>query len=270
LDVAVAPMYDAKADFVVHGDEVSEGLRILRAHGWLSGSEQVALDLGGGQGMHSGFLSESFSGVYCVDILNYTTLYDGDFCKRIVDKHEEYGIPIHPGRIKFIESDAMNLMFKENFFDCCLCFNAFEHIPDPGKALREIVRTLKPGGYAYITFDPIWTADSGSHFLHRVGEPWAHLLLSESSFIEQMRNNGATVSETIEFGGAMNRWRYGEFLAIFRAFSEMVLFHDTYLGFESEHHQRHVNYEQALKLGYSVEELALRRLRWLIQKPRLS
>lgn len=82
-------------------------------------------------------------------------------------------------RLEFDVTDAMDLMYRTGWFDFVYSINAFEHIPDPARALAEVGRVLRSGGYAYLSFDPAWTADTGSHFQHRVSEPWAHVLLDD-------------------------------------------------------------------------------------------
>lgn len=46
--------------------------------------------------------------------------------------------------------DAMNLSFADETFDFVFSYHALEHIENPGKALREIYRVLKPGGGFWI------------------------------------------------------------------------------------------------------------------------
>lgn len=42
--------------------------------------------------------------------------------------------------------DAENLPFGDNSFDIVICNDSFHHYPDPGKALSEFMRVLRPGG----------------------------------------------------------------------------------------------------------------------------
>jgi ubiquinone/menaquinone biosynthesis C-methylase UbiE len=51
-----------------------------------------------------------------------------------------------PGKIRFEKGNAMALSFKDNTFDAAMSSIVFQHLPDPGLALSEMVRVTKPGG----------------------------------------------------------------------------------------------------------------------------
>ncbi len=48
---------------------------------------------------------------------------------------------------EFQEGDAQALPFSPNSFDAVMCGYGIIHVPDPQKALSEMHRVLKPGGY---------------------------------------------------------------------------------------------------------------------------
>lgn len=49
-----------------------------------------------------------------------------------------------------IIGDIHALPFPDNSVDAIICMAVLEHVEDPLQASREILRTLKPGGYAFI------------------------------------------------------------------------------------------------------------------------
>jgi ubiquinone/menaquinone biosynthesis C-methylase UbiE len=49
-----------------------------------------------------------------------------------------------------VKADICNLPFENNSFDVILCNHVLEHIPDDTKAMSEIYRILKPGGWAVL------------------------------------------------------------------------------------------------------------------------
>ncbi len=50
------------------------------------------------------------------------------------------------GRVTFELSSVENLPYKDGFFDQIVCFGAFPHFEDKGKALEEMGRVLKSRG----------------------------------------------------------------------------------------------------------------------------
>jgi ubiquinone/menaquinone biosynthesis C-methylase UbiE len=46
--------------------------------------------------------------------------------------------------------DLAFIPFPNDYFDCVICYHVLEHIPNDRQAMREIFRTLKPGGWAIL------------------------------------------------------------------------------------------------------------------------
>lgn len=46
-----------------------------------------------------------------------------------------------------VKADICNLPFEDNSYDVILCNHVLEHIPDDTKAMQELFRVLKSGGY---------------------------------------------------------------------------------------------------------------------------
>lgn len=49
-----------------------------------------------------------------------------------------------------VEMDIVNIPCEENSFDVILCSHVLEHVIDDGKAMRELFRVLKPGGWTIL------------------------------------------------------------------------------------------------------------------------
>ena len=232
--------------------------------------EAVVLDVGGGQGMHACFLAQRYELCYCLDIIDYQSLYNGEFFRLFKEKCDRNSIAYEKQKLKFVENDAMFMLFRDDYFDFITSFNALEHIPDPLKALNEIVRVTKKGGIIYVTFDPIWTADTGSHFIYRVPEPWAHLVDDQDTFIKKMQRAGSSEDEISEFKNGMNQLRLSKYRDIFESIiarDDVELLHESsWSGLAKRTHRRHINYKKCRELGYAEEELKMRGMKYVFRK----
>ena len=262
-------MYNEQEDFLHHRKEIEDFLNVLSIAGIRLFNMTRALDIGAGQGMHAGFLGKYFQEVYCTDLINYTSLYNGEFYKLLKEKYERNGCTIDLTKILFIKSDGMDLLFKDNFFDMIISINTFEHIKEPKTALLEMIRCTKEGGYVYIQFDPIWTADTGSHFFHRVPEPWAHLVYSDEEYISRMKAHGASDDEVCEYGSAMNRKRLDYYERLFRESEKkglcQIIYETSWSGLSDQEHKTHPLFARCLQKGFSENELLFRGARFLLE-----
>jgi SAM-dependent methyltransferase len=55
----------------------------------------------------------------------------------------------------FVEGDALDLPFADGSFDAATCQQGLQFVPEPGRALGELRRVLRPGGRAGIA---LWAA----------------------------------------------------------------------------------------------------------------
>ena len=49
-----------------------------------------------------------------------------------------------------VKMDITNILYKDNSFDVILCSHVLEHVVDDRKAMRELFRVLKPGGWGIL------------------------------------------------------------------------------------------------------------------------
>ncbi len=70
------------------------------------------------------------------------------FLKRFKQlKHLEYTTTDLESPIADVKADICNLPFEDNSYDVILCNHVLEHIPDDTKAMQELYRVMKSGGY---------------------------------------------------------------------------------------------------------------------------
>lgn len=54
--------------------------------------------------------------------------------------------------IQFTVGGLESILYTDNFFDCVVCTEALEHVPDYDAVIKEIFRVTKPGGYVVLSF----------------------------------------------------------------------------------------------------------------------
>ncbi|WP_033960176.1 class I SAM-dependent methyltransferase [Psychroserpens jangbogonensis] len=62
-------------------------------------------------------------------------------------KHINYTTTDLESPIADVKADICDLPFEDDSYDVILCNHVLEHIPDDTKAMQELFRVLKPGGY---------------------------------------------------------------------------------------------------------------------------
>jgi SAM-dependent methyltransferase len=67
--------------------------------------------------------------------------------KRLKDNYEHISADLGAMKVQ-VQTDITQLCFRDNCFDVVMCNHVLEHVPNDGKALSEIYRVLKPGGWA--------------------------------------------------------------------------------------------------------------------------
>lgn len=56
---------------------------------------------------------------------------------------------------EFLVGEAEELDFRDGSFDACRAERVLQHVADPGRAVREMIRLLRPGG-RMVCFEPDW------------------------------------------------------------------------------------------------------------------
>jgi SAM-dependent methyltransferase len=88
------------------------------------------------------------------------------------------------------EMDATRLLFPDASFDLVFSFNVFEHLPDPAATFSEIVRVLRPGGIAYISFTGLRWSPHGAHMYKVINVPYITVLFEEAEVLAYLREKG--------------------------------------------------------------------------------
>ncbi|HKN91985.1 MAG TPA: methyltransferase domain-containing protein [Acidimicrobiia bacterium] len=85
--------------------------------------------------------------------------------------------------VTFREGDAAALPVDDEAFHAALCVQVMEYVPDPGAALAEIHRALRPGGRALIwdvDWATVWWHSADPDRMRRVLQAWDEHLVHRS------------------------------------------------------------------------------------------
>jgi len=104
-----------------------------------------------------------------------------------------------------VKADICDLPFKENQFDVILCNHVLEHIPNDKKAMQELFRVLKSGGWAILqvpldskrlkTFQDDTITDPKERM--RVFGQYDHVRLYGMDYFEKLEKSGFSTQAII-------------------------------------------------------------------------
>lgn len=83
-----------------------------------------------------------------LDVLHFAPEYS--LTKQLARRSNLRYITADLYRPAMVKADITNIPFADHTFDVILCSHVLEHIPDDRRAMRELNRVLKPGGWAIL------------------------------------------------------------------------------------------------------------------------
>ena len=88
----------------------------------------------------------------CRNLLQFKNLkcYGIDFSKEMLREAKKFSQK-HKFKVILKQAEITKIPFKENTFDYILAIATLHHLKNPEKAIKEIRKTLKPEGEAFIT-----------------------------------------------------------------------------------------------------------------------
>ncbi|HEY4499793.1 MAG TPA: class I SAM-dependent methyltransferase [Candidatus Paceibacterota bacterium] len=135
------------------------------------------LELGCGDGMASCILQLAGKKVIASDVQN------NNFDTRAVR-----------AGVEFKTLDVHNLELESSSLDCIFSYNAFEHFDQPTTALREMIRVVKPNGFIYLNFGPLYMAPKGMHAYRVVSIPYCQMLFPRETLQEYFLEKKASLT----------------------------------------------------------------------------
>jgi ubiquinone/menaquinone biosynthesis C-methylase UbiE len=165
------------------------------------------VDLGCGQGNTTRCLADALKPATCVGI---------EFDPALVDYATTR--PDNPPSVSFQQGDATALTFPDASFDVVFCRYLLIHMTDPLAVVREMLRVVKPGGYAiaYEADFAIELSDPPCPALGSINKIWQRLFQNPSAgrhLVRYFRSGGAAGIQAgavslLEHGGSTMRRIY--------------------------------------------------------------
>jgi ubiquinone/menaquinone biosynthesis C-methylase UbiE len=254
--------YDEKADLDLHATDVYGLGAIAQGMGAKIEGYELALDIGGGLGLHAPFLQSMANRIYVSDIIDYTLVYESRLLPLMIEKYKRNNVSYDCAKTEYHKVDAQKLIYKDRMFDLVFSVNAFEHIPNPTSAFHEMVRVTRPGGLVMVQFDPLWHSAFGHHLWGLNFEPWTHLILSPEAMYEEIGRRGGAEHEIHIYDHDTNRCSFGLFKSLFAEEAKQYFsrFHFDYWSksAKDDPNGNHPNYKKARQLGFGQDDLLVR------------
>jgi SAM-dependent methyltransferase len=151
--------------------------------------EVYLADLGAGMFATTGILW------YSCEIRLYPSDILADEYKKILKRHSI--TPLYPVE----KQDMENLTYKDEFFDIVHCVNALDHCKNPLKALKEMYRICKKGGWIYLRHGLNMGETRRYSGLHQ----WNIKITKNNDCLFWSKNNKFLLSEVAPFKNEMKK-----------------------------------------------------------------
>lgn len=94
-------------------------------------------------------------------------------------------------KVRYQQMDGEQLQFEAGAFDVSYSIATLEHVGRPGRALAEMLRVTRRGGFLYAQAGPLYYSPFGHHmFGHFDDLPWIHLRRTPAEIVEIARRRG--------------------------------------------------------------------------------
>ena len=118
----------------------------------------------------------------------------------------------------FLQMRGEEAGLKDDAFDCVFSFNSFEHFSDPEGVLREALRVVRPGGYLYFRFGPLYWSPKGMHQFKTVNVPYHQCLFPMDLFQAYAEREGIPLGNRFPPNG----WTVDQYRKLWRHYSNRM------------------------------------------------
>lgn len=131
----------------------------------------------------------------------------------------------YQSEVAFRQASIEQLPFPDGTFDLIASAEVLEHVRNLRSTVQETARVLRPGGWAWHSFGPLYYTFGGDHCIASYGEAsgYDHLTLDELTYQERIRNQAmfdAMADPNAPFWALQQQFSFAaaaEYLALFAA-----------------------------------------------------
>ncbi len=166
----------------------------------------------------------------------------------------------------FIHADlGKPIPLSDSSFDFIFSFNAFEHIPDPALAFNEMLRILRPGGFIWLDFNPLYASPLGLHAFS-FNMPYPQFLFSDDLIQSKLKALGLNdLGQKMEALQPLNRWRPQQFRELWHRTDCNIIKYNEHIDFN--HLNTVLQYPQCFRgRNLCLDDLTIAGMHVLLQK----
>jgi SAM-dependent methyltransferase len=176
-----------------------------------------------GEGSLDRFLDlGSWDGMVCYHLQNMDKTAVG-----IDVRTEGYSEKAKISKTPLLGMDGSRLGFRDDSFDFAFSYNSFEHFPEPEQVLREATRVVRPGGYIYLQFGPLWLSPRGAHQFRSISVPYCERLFTKDLLMDFAHEKNL---DLIDFS-QMNEWTLKHYRKLWPRHAgrlQTIAYHEVY------------------------------------------
>ncbi len=166
----------------------------------------------------------------------------------------------------FIQADlGKPIALPNSSYDFIFSFNAFEHIPNPALAMNEMVRILRPGGFVWLDFNPLYASPLGLHaFSFKM--PYPQFLFPDDLIQSKLKTLGLNdLGQEMEALQPLNRWYPQQFRDLWKRDDCKIIEYKE--GVDFNHLRLVLKYPQAFRgRNLCLDDLTVAGMRIVLQK----
>jgi SAM-dependent methyltransferase len=133
--------------------------------------------------------------------------------------------------VTFLQMDTHALGLRTASFDFLYSYNSFEHFRDPEQVLREALRVVRPGGYIYLNFGPVYYTPKGAHQFRTISVPYCECLFTKELLAAYAEAHGIALMDFFW----MNEWTYTQYRQLWARYADQLEVIANYETYNADH-----------------------------------